>query len=107
MAKMSLKKWAFTCLLLLLVTNTKCQKDDIKNKNSDSQQSIDEAERREGKPQESGNGKDTLKKFILIHTHTIYSKHVFVWLPAQLSSILFEFLTDSLWFLVQGIVSFS
>ena len=55
MAKMSPKKWAFTCLLLLLISDTRCQKDDIK---SDSQQSIDEAERREGKPQDSGNGKD-------------------------------------------------
>ena len=53
---MSPKKWALTCLLLLLISDTRCQKDDIK---SDSQQSIDEAERREGKPQDSGNGKDT------------------------------------------------
>ena len=73
MAKMSPKKWAFTCLLLLLISDTRCQKDDIK---SDSQQSIDEAERREGKPQDSGNGKDTtLEKRIFI-----YSKHVFLWL---------------------------
>ena len=70
---MSPKKWAFTCLLLLLISDTRCQKDDIK---SDSQQSIDEAERREGKPQDSGNGKDTtLEKSLFI-----YSKHVFLWL---------------------------
>ena len=72
MAKMSPKKWALTCLLLLLISDTRCQKDDIK---SDSQQSIDEAERREGKPQDSGNGKDTTleKKYLFI-----YSKHVFL-----------------------------
>ena len=34
-SKMSPKKWVFTCLLLLLVTNTGCQKEDI---DSDSQQ---------------------------------------------------------------------
>ena len=58
---MSPKKWALTCLLLLLISDTRCQKDDIK---SDSQQSIDEAERREGKPQDSGNGKDFVYLFL-------------------------------------------
>ena len=63
MAKLSPKKWVFTCLLLLLVAcnDTRCQKEDI---SSDSQQSIDEAERREGKPQDSGNGKDTRTIFL-------------------------------------------
>ena len=63
MAKISPKKWVFTCLLLLLIlcNNTRCQKEDI---SSDSQQSIDEAERREGKPQDSGNGKDTRTKYL-------------------------------------------
>ena len=65
---MSPKKWALTCLLLLLISDTRCQKDDVK---SDSQQSIDEAERREGKPQDSGNGKDT----------TLEKKNAYLYIP--------------------------
>ena len=58
MAKINPQKWVFMCLLLLLVacSDTRCQKEDT---SSDSQQNLDEAERREGKPQDSGNGKDT------------------------------------------------
>ena len=73
MSRQCPKKWVFTCLLLLLVTNnTRCQKEDGID-STDSQQSIDEAERREGKPQNSGNGKDTTTVLLLTYLlHILY-----------------------------------
>lgn len=49
----------WVCLLLVLaLPATRCQKKELDTNVSEQQQSIDEVERREGKPQDSGNGKD-------------------------------------------------
>lgn len=51
--------WVSIVFMLACLPVIWCQKKELDTNVSEQQQSIDEVERREGKPQDSGNGKDT------------------------------------------------
>lgn len=61
---MNPREWVLP-LFLLLVATSKCQEKKELDSSDPPQQKIDDIERREGKPQDSGNGKDILIVILL------------------------------------------